>query len=212
MHGYGSNRNQFSTESLDLADRGVASMLIDSAGTRSGRGAGVDVQDPTYAAEVFEALVRQDVVDARRALDLLERRPEIDASRIGFIGQDYGAFIGGILAAVESRIDAFVIAAGRPEPSRFYAEELVPQESREGFAERLGRFDTTRLLGETDAPVLFQNPRQDREVTVEEYEDLVDVVDDAEVRWYDSQAELPFEAFQDRAQWIAEELDVASGG
>jgi dienelactone hydrolase len=208
-HGFGSNRNQFSTEVTELADRGIASIIYDSNMTRGGRG-GIDLMDPVYAAEVFELQLRQDVVDARIALDILERRGDVDMSRIGFVGVDYGTMIGGVLGAVDDRIDAMVLATGFPEPSRSIAEQLVPPESIDGFAERLAPYDPVRTLGQAGEPILLQNARRDRLIEPEDYERLIDAADGAEVKWYDSDHELVYEAQQDRAQWLSEQLGVAS--
>ena len=45
----------------------------------------------------------QTVVNCRRAVDFLESRPEVDASRIGFWGGSLGGYIGGIAGPVEER-------------------------------------------------------------------------------------------------------------
>ncbi|MGH3117798.1 MAG: alpha/beta hydrolase [Gaiellales bacterium] len=208
-HGFNSQRNQFATEVTELADRGIASIIYDSNMTRFGRG-GIDLRDPVYAAETFELLLRQDIVDARVALDILERREEIDMSRIAFVGVDYGVMIGGVLAAVEDRIDAFVLASGFPEPSRYFAEELVPPESVEGFVDRIAPYDPIRTLGHAGDPILLQNARRDRLVAAEEQERLVDAADGAEVRWYESDHDLILKAQDDRARWLSEQLGVAS--
>ena len=209
VHGFGSGRNQFATEATDLADRGIASIIYDSNMTRFGR-AGIDLQDPVYAAETFELLLRQDIVDARVALDILERRGEVDMSRIGFVGVDYGVMVGGVLAAVEDRIDAFVLASGFPEPSRYFAQELVPPESVDGFADRIAPYDPVRTLGQADDPILLQNARRDRLIPPEDYERLIDAADGAEIKWYESDHDLVYDAHQDRAQWLSEKLGVAS--
>jgi dienelactone hydrolase len=209
VHGFGSNRNAFSTEVTELAELGIASMIYDTNMTRFGRG-GIDLQDPVYAAEVFELQLRQDIVDGRVALDILERRGEVDMSRIGFVGVDYGVTVGGVLASVEDRIDAFVLASGFPEPSRYFAQELVPPESVDGFAERLAPYDPVRTLGHADEPILLQNARRDRLIPAEDYERLIDAADGAEVKWYESDHDLVFEAHQDRARWLSEQLGVAS--
>jgi dienelactone hydrolase len=208
-HAYMSNRNEFSAEVTQLADHGIASIIFDSNMTRGG-GGGIDVQDPVYAGEVFEALLRQDVVDARVALDILERRPEIDSSRIGFVGVDYGAMLGGILSVVEPRIDAFVLAAASPEPSRYFAHQLVPPESVDGFAERMSPYDTVHLLGKTDKPILLQNARRDSQIEEKDYDRLIDATDGADVKWYDSDHALDFQAEEDRAVWLEDKLGVAS--
>jgi pimeloyl-ACP methyl ester carboxylesterase len=209
-HGFGSGRNQFATEVTRLADLGIASIIYDSNMTRGFGRSGLDLQDPVYAAETFELLVRQDVVDARVALDILEKRSDVDMSRIGFVGVDYGVMVGGALAAVEDRIDAFVFASGFPEPSRFFATELVPPESVDGFADRLAPYDPVRTLPHADDTILFQNARRDRLVTSEDYERLTDAADGAEVKWYESDHDLVFEAHEDRARWLSEQLGVAS--
>lgn len=209
-HAFGSGRNQFATEVTRLADLGIASIIYDSNMTRGFGRSGLDIQDPVYAAESFELLVRQDVVDARVALDILERRGDVDMSRIGFVGVDYGVMIGGVLAGVEDRIDAFVFASGFPEPSRYFASELVPPESVDGFAERLAPYDPVRTLSHAGDTILFQNARRDSIVTAEDYERLTDAADGAEVKWYESDHDLVFEAHEDRARWLSEQLGVAS--
>jgi dienelactone hydrolase len=210
-HAFGSGRNQFATEVTRLADLGIASVIYDSNMTRIGGGrGGLDLQDPVYAAETFELLLRQDVVDARVALDILERRGEVDMSRIGFVGVDYGAMIGGVLSVVEDRIDAFVLASSFAEPSRYFAQELVPPESVDGFADRIAPYDPVRTLGHADDTFLLQNARRDRLITAEDYERLIDAADGAEVRWYESDHDLVFEAHEDRAAWLSEQLGVAS--
>jgi dienelactone hydrolase len=209
VHGFGSNRNAFATEVTELADLGIASIIYDTNMTRFGR-AGIDLEDPVYAAEVFELQLRQDIVDARVALDILERRGEVDMSRIGFVGVDYGVTVGGVLASVEDRIDAFVLASGFPEPSRYFAQELVPPESVDGFAERLSPYDPVRTLGHADDPILLQNARRDRLIPAEDYERLIEAADGAEVKWYESDHDLVYEAHQDRARWLSEQLVVAS--
>jgi dienelactone hydrolase len=209
-HAFGSGRNQFATEVTRLADLGIASIIYDSNMTRGFGRSGLDLQDPVYAAETFELLVRQDVVDARVALDILDKRGDVDMSRIGFVGVDYGVMIGGLLAAVEDRIDAFVFASGFPESSRYFATELVPPESVDGFADRLAPYDPVRTLPHADDTILFQNARRDRLVTAEDYERLTDSAGGAEVRWYESDHDLVFEAHEDRARWLSEQLGVAS--
>jgi dienelactone hydrolase len=209
-HAFGSGRNQFATEVTRLADLGIASIIYDSNMTRAFARSGLDLQDPVYAAEAFELLLRQDVVDARVALDILEKRGDVDMSRVGFVGVDYGVTIGSVLAAVDDRIDAFVFASGFPEPSRYFASELVPPESVDGFADRLAPYDPVRTLGHSDDTILLQNARRDRIVTPEDYERLIDAADGAEVRWYESDHDLIFEAHEDRARWLSEQLGVAS--
>lgn len=61
-----------------------------------------------YSKEVF----RQTVIDARRVIDWLETRTEIDAEKIGVSGVSRGGIFAGLLLVSEPRLKAGVIIAG----------------------------------------------------------------------------------------------------
>lgn len=208
-HAYGSARSQFAPEAARLAERGIASIMWDSNMTRYNR-AGVDLQDPVYASETFEKLMLQDVVDARKLLDLVEQRPELDSSRIGFVGVDYGAMLGMIAGVADDRIEAFVLATPFAEASRYFAKQLVPPESVDGFVKDLSRYDPVNLVGSVNKPILIQNARRDSLIEQDEYDRLDDAADGAEVKWYEADHALVIEAEDDRDAWLADQLGVAS--
>jgi dienelactone hydrolase len=58
------------------------------------------------------------VKDARRAIDYLETRSDIDSRRIAFLGFSWGAYVGPVISAVERRIAASVLVAGGFESRR----------------------------------------------------------------------------------------------
>ncbi|MGZ8702213.1 MAG: alpha/beta hydrolase family protein [Gaiellaceae bacterium] len=205
IHPYFASRGLFVREAFDLADKGVASFLVDATISRQGRGR-PDLSDPVYAADSFHAFVRQDLVDLRRGLDYLATRKEIDLERVAVVGQEYGAVPAGALAAVDDRIDALVLATVPAEPSRYWAKELVPQETLDSFAETLRDFDTIRLLDAIKADVLIQNPRRDDDFPAKEYERLAEKADDADVRWYEYGHHMGPDADADRAEWLRQKL------
>jgi len=208
-HAYGSARSQFAPEAARLAEHGIASIMWDSNMTRFNR-AGVDLQDPVYASETFEKLMLQDVVDARKLLDIVEQRPELDSSRIGLVGVDYGATLGTILGVADDRIQAFVLATPFAEQSRYLAQQLVPPESVDGFVKDLSRYDSVNLIGSVHKPILIQNARRDSMIKDEEYDRLDDAADGAEVKWYDADHSLVIQAEGDRDAWLADQLGLAS--
>ncbi len=203
VHPFLASRGLFYREAFDLAERGLASFLIDATVSREGR---PDLMDPVYAADAFRSLVRQDVVDLRRGLDYLEGRKEVDLDRIAVVGQEYGALSAAALAAVDDRIDALVLATVPAEPARYWAKEFVPQETYDSFAETMRDFDPVRLLGSIDADVLIQNPRRDDDFPLREYERLAEEADDAEVRWYEYGHQLGPDADTDRQAWLLGKL------
>jgi cephalosporin-C deacetylase-like acetyl esterase len=64
-------------------------------------------------AEDRAMYIRQ-VIELRRALDLLASRPEVDATRLALVGHDYGAMHGIIAAAFDSRVRTGVFIAAAP--------------------------------------------------------------------------------------------------
>lgn len=205
LHPYRFSRSFFYREAFDLAQRGVAVLLLNSAMAREGL-APIDLLDPVSSAEAFRSFVRHDLVDLERSLDYLESRKDI-SDRIAAVGQEYGAIPTGALAAVDDRVDVLALSAVPAEPSRYWAKEFVPQETQDSFHEELRDFDPIRLLQATDAEVLLQLPKRDDDWPLQEYERLAREVDGAEVKWYDDYGHnMGPDADSDRQEWLAGKL------
>jgi dienelactone hydrolase len=103
-----SNRSEFLEEAIALAPAGVVSLLVDAPQAR-----------PGFKATPNPALVAQQVVDLRRAVDLLLSRPDVDPKRIAYVGHSWDAGTGAILNALDKRLAAFVFMSG-PQSTRQY--------------------------------------------------------------------------------------------
>ncbi|HEY6849195.1 MAG TPA: hypothetical protein VI320_23715 [Terracidiphilus sp.] len=101
-----SNKSEFLQEAIALASAGVVSLLIDAPQAR-----------PGFKASPNPALVAQQVVDLRRAVDLLLSRPDVDPKRIAYVGHSWDAGTGAILDALDKRFTAFVFMSG-PQSTR----------------------------------------------------------------------------------------------
>ena len=99
-----SNRTQFLDEAVDLAPKGVVSLLVDAMWSAP-RWFGNRIPEKDY-----ENSIRQ-VIEFRRAVDLLLSQANVDKTRIGFVGHDYGAMYGMLMAGVDQRINTFVFIA-----------------------------------------------------------------------------------------------------
>jgi dienelactone hydrolase len=103
------NKDEFLDEALALAHSGVLSLLIDAPQARHDFG---PVEKDTLAAarQQGDAAVHQ-VIDLRRAVDLLRLRRDVDPKRIAYVGHSWDAHVGAIFAGVESRVCCFVLMA-----------------------------------------------------------------------------------------------------
>jgi eukaryotic-like serine/threonine-protein kinase len=82
--------------------------------------------------------------DLSRSIDYLETRRDINCNKLAYEGYSWGAAMGGILAAVETRFKALVLVA-----PGFYLQERLPEVDQFNFAPHV------------KAPVLMLNGRFD---------------------------------------------------
>ena len=214
QHGAGdASRADFRAEGEDLARAGVASLLVDAPLARPGSRAWLTFQLRDRAGYV------QNVVDMRRGVDLLERRPEVDATRIALVGHSYGGSIAGVVAGVESRIDAVVVMAGPGRMTDFFRREgrawvaRAPVRLRPSRRRQLTRYlahmravDAAEHVGRAKAPILFQFGRHD-ELPAAWFRTYVAAAPPGQrVEWYDAGHGLCDCATRDRKAWLLERL------
>ena len=99
-----SDRTQFLDEAVQLARKGAVSLLVDAMWSEP-NWFGNRIPEKDY-----ENSIRQ-VIELRRALDLLLSQANVDKTRIGFVGHDFGAMYGMLMAGVEQRINTYVFIA-----------------------------------------------------------------------------------------------------
>jgi hypothetical protein len=102
-----SSREQYLEEAVTLAKDGVVSLLMDAMWSKphwyENR-----VPEEDYANGI------QQVIDLRRAMDLLLAQPNVDADRIAFVGHDYGGMYGTLAAGLDQKAKAYVLIAVTP--------------------------------------------------------------------------------------------------
>jgi dienelactone hydrolase len=91
-------------DGADLAHAGIATLAIDPPDYRPPH-----VDSGSSDPAVYIRATARYVVDLRRALDLLQTLPEIDSTRIGYIGGSWGGAAGALLAGVDERVKAYVL-------------------------------------------------------------------------------------------------------
>jgi dienelactone hydrolase len=163
LHGSGGSRNDLLLPAAELAERGVVTMTI---------------SQPNDAA-TFRPLV----VNARRALDLLAARRDVDPKRLGLVGYSLGAQTAAILAGDEPRLKAIGIVAGRGGPVPVY------------------------WIRKTHADLFFQAGTKDEVVPHGQLVALIRAAPDhPRVRWYPTGHGMSRRSFDDQIAWQVQEL------
>jgi len=104
--GANANREEFLDDAVAIAQKGAASLLINTdlaiPGGRRWSGAN---------SKTDRELVIKQVVEMRRATDVLINEGNVDPDRLAFVGHDFGAMFGSVLVAVDPRFKAAVFLA-----------------------------------------------------------------------------------------------------
>jgi fermentation-respiration switch protein FrsA (DUF1100 family) len=209
VHWYGepsqsSTRSQFLSDALQLGGKNVVSLLVDTPWSDPGW---FTSRDP---ARDFSASV-EEVKDLRRALDVLGSLEDVDPERLAFVGHDFGAMYGAVMAGVDRRPKAFVFMAGTDAFSDwFLLSQELDEPGRRKVQEELAPLDPVRHVGQiAPTSVLFQFAAKDRYVTREAADALVAAAREPKsAKFYDCGHALNDEATQDRIAWLLRTLGV----
>jgi hypothetical protein len=96
------NRTEFLSEAVSLASEGTVCLLIDAMWAKPGW------YDQRIPEEDYLNSIRQ-VVELRRAMDLLLDRPGVDPKRIAYVGYEFGAMYGAVMGSVDGRAKTYVL-------------------------------------------------------------------------------------------------------
>lgn len=204
------NRKEFLEEALAIAPSGVASLLLDFPIARPGY---VEEKDPLSDKQIDELV--QEVVDIRRAADLLLARPFVDPKRLAYVGHSCGATAGGIVSGVDKRFRAFVLMAGglsdeielkSPEFQEF-RQKLGP-EKVDAFVAKYSWADPGKYISRAaPAVLLLQYATQEKFLTPESAKATAALASEPkQFKLYDAPHALNAEARRDRIAFLAEQL------
>ncbi len=197
MHGAGRDRTELLPFAVALADRGFVALTLSSPSVKAKTGIeGVRQFRDSYA---------HDVVNVRRAVDVLRSLPEVRNRSLGYVGFSYGAILGGILSGVEHRIRAYDLMSGGASIGT--PAGVAPQYRRE-VARLIGSVDPGRYVGAAaPAHLFFQDGRRDEVVSRRSLVALYRAASEPKrIRWYDAGHTLNAKAVDDQLAWLQSEL------
>lgn len=202
-----SNRTQFLSEAEALARRGTVSLLVSTFWSDPAR----------YRKRTWESDYQNSInqaKDLRRALDVLLAQPGVDPQQIAYVGHDYGAMFGALVAAVDPRPKAHVHIAGTARFADWYlfgSSTGVPQGAAlEGFRAQLGPIEPVNVIGQAKAPLFFQWGENDKYTPRKDFIDVYMAAPDGKrIATYPSDHDMGAEIIRhDRMVWLAEQLGL----
>jgi dienelactone hydrolase len=107
------NMTEFAPEALALARRGVVALTINAMWSEP------NWFDKRTTATDYRASLEQ-VAALRGALDALLAHPTVDPANVAFVGHDFGAMYGAVLAGLDARPRYYVFIAGTTTFSEWY--------------------------------------------------------------------------------------------
>jgi hypothetical protein len=135
------NHTEFMSDAQELAKHGVVSLLIDMPWSQKGWFTGVRTPETDYAATIAQ------VMTLRRALDCLTAVPGVDATRIAYVGHDFGAMDGALLLAVDDRPQYAVLMAPTLSFWEWYLLGKQPADPA-AYVARMSAFDLPGWLAQ----------------------------------------------------------------
>lgn len=210
-HGAPGTAEMMTGRGVYIAKHGAVVIAIDAPFNR--RPGGPMTLTPRDSAEQVQL-----IVDLQRAVDVLVSRPDVDAARLAYVGRSYGGATGALFAGVERRLKTYILAVadggittrftepGGPRPG-------LPEARLNAWLAAMQPIEGIRYVHLANAPILFQNARQDQFVSVGRAEALhAAATGQKEVRWYDTPHALDPAAHVDQLRWLSEKIGTTPPG
>ena len=207
VHGSGGDRRQLVVPATWLASRHAIGLVITAPSATAPAPTG---GSPKAELRRQARLEERDVIAVRRGIDLLRGRPDVDPSRVGYVGWSAGARTGAIVAGVEHRFRTVVLMSGGATPISSYAAR-APASLRPAIRRYLGAVDPLRYVPRaTGSALLLQDGRRDQIVPRSALDALAHAAPaDTTVRWYDADHGLNAKAYHDQLVWLARKLQLS---
>jgi dienelactone hydrolase len=210
QHGMPGNAAQMTVTGVGLARHGAVVVALDAPFARRGG-------SPIRFTEADSAEQVQLMTDLRRAVDLLVARPDVDASRLGYIGFSYGGAMGALFVGIEHRLKTgiLVVADGGlvthvagPQDGGTFAGLTCAQQRR--WLESMIPIEPVKYIGfAPPTSLLLQSGTTDDLVPPADAERLHAAARDPKtIRWYNAGHSLLPQATLDGHVWMQERLGM----
>jgi dienelactone hydrolase len=197
-----SNRRQFEEEAKEMARSGAVCLLIETLWSD------LDFFIKRTQKDDLQNSI-EEVVNIRRAMDLLLSQPNVDSKRFAYVGHDFGGMYGVLAGSLDQRPTHYVVMAATPRfPDWYLYLPKLEGEAREAFIRQMSEIDPiTHIPNVAPAHVLFQFGTHDPHVSRERAEEFFAAAKEPkEMKWYEAGHALNPDATQDRKIWTTKKL------
>lgn len=211
------DKDEFLEEAVVLAHAGVVSVLVDAPQVRHDFAPEKDKNSFDAVRQQGEAGGHQ-VIDLRRAVDLLYARADVDRHRIAYVGHGWNAHTGAILAGVETRVDSFVLMGGNYSTEETYFASKDPKilaqrkqlgdEALHEYFHEYAWDDPAYFLGHTDRESFLLQFATGDSISKEQAQKYLDAFSakDKKMEFYDGGPAFNTAARLDRDRWLQKQL------
>ena len=211
MHGMPGDRSNSARLARQYVEAGAVVLAISAPWART------ETPVPMSFTEQDRANQIQLIQDLRRGVDLLLTFPRVDPERLGYLGISYGGAMGGLLAGVEHRIKAYVLAVGdggllahMTSPGDTIPPNGVTDEQWEQWVSDMDPIEPLRFVAHAaPSELLFQNGREDQLVPAADAEVYQAAGSEPKtVQWYPDGHRMTGERLFAQAQWLSERIGI----
>jgi dienelactone hydrolase len=197
-----SHRTQFEEEAQELARAGAVCLSIETLWSDRDF-----FLKRTQADDMRNSL--EEVINIRRAIDLLLSQPGVDPQHVAYVGHDFGGMYGVLAGSLDQRPTHYVLMASTPRfPDWYLYLPKLEGEARETFIRQMSEIDPiTHIPALSPAEILFQFATDDFHVPKERAEEFFAAAGEPkELKWYEARHGLNEAATEDRKTWLRQKL------
>jgi dienelactone hydrolase len=210
MHGLPGSANSMAAMAQLFAQYGAVVIAIDAPFDRR------NGQELRFTSDDRAEQI-QLIKDLQRAVDVLRARPNVDPSRIAYVGVSYGGAMGALFVGIERRLRAAVLVVGDgglvshlTDPEDFNFMSGLSCGTRVNWFRAMAPIEPIRFVPHASpTPLLLQNGRLDELVPVADAEALQNAAPEPKtIRWYNAGHSLNQQANLDRLDWLHQEIGI----
>ncbi len=199
-----SHRTQFEEEAKEMASLGAACISIETLWSDRDF-----FLKRTQEDDMQNSM--EEVVNLRRAMDLLLSQPGVDPTRFACVGHDFGGMYGVLAGSLDGRPTHYVIMASTPRfPDWYLYLPKLEGEARQAFISQMAEIDPiTHVPNLSPAKIFFQFATDDFHVPKERAQEFFEAAKEPrELKWYEAKHGLNEAATEDRKSWLKQSLGL----